>query len=234
MPCLNEARTIQKCVRQAQKTIEKMGKQCEIIVIDNMSADNSVDLARLAGAQVVIEKEKGYGAAIRAGIEAASGEIVIMGDSDCSYNFSYESIIPFLEACDKGADLVMGNRYKGGIKPGAMPKLHRYFGTPVMSFIVNMLFGTQIGDVNCGLRAFKKDSIKKLHLQSSGMELASEMVVLAALKKMTICEVATTLSPDERNRKPHLRSFRDGFRHLQVWIRLWFGYMLRTYSPVKI
>jgi len=213
MPCLNEAETVATCVRKAVAFIAESGISGEVVVADNGSTDGSQRLAENAGARVVAIAEKGYGNALMGGILAARGEYVIMGDSDDSYDFT--NLMPFVEELRKGADLVMGNRFAGGIEPGAMPPLHRYLGNPVLSFAGRLFFRSKIGDFHCGLRGFRKDSAIKLGLQATGMEFASEMVVKATLAKQTITEVPTTLSKDGRSHPPHLRSWRDGWRHLR-------------------
>jgi Glycosyl transferase family 2 len=183
------------------------------VVADNGSTDGSQQLARDAGARVVDIQDKGYGNALMGGILAARGEYVIMGDADDSYDFT--NLMPFIEELRKGSDLVMGNRFKGGIEPGAMPPLHKYLGNPVLSFVGRLFFRSKIGDFHCGLRGFRKDSAIALGLQATGMEFASEMVVKATLAKQKITEVPTTLKKDGRSRPPHLRSWRDGWRHLR-------------------
>jgi hypothetical protein len=213
MPCLNEAETVATCVRKAVKFIADSGITGEVVVADNGSTDGSRLLAEEAGARVVPVAEKGYGNALMGGILAARGEYVIMGDADDSYDFS--NLMPFVTELRGGADLVMGNRFKGGIAPGAMPKLHRYIGNPVLSFIGRLFFRSPIGDFHCGLRGFRRDSAIKLGLQATGMEFASEMVVKATLAKQKVTEVPTTLAKDGRSRPPHLRSWRDGWRHLR-------------------
>ncbi|HLH83156.1 MAG TPA: glycosyltransferase family 2 protein [Trebonia sp.] len=213
MPCLNEAETVATCVRKAMKFIADNGIAGEVVVADNGSTDGSQRLAEEAGARVVQVAEKGYGNALMGGILAARGEYVIMGDADDSYDFS--NLMPFVTELRGGADLVMGNRFKGGIAPGAMPPLHRYLGNPVLSFIGRLFFRSSIGDFHCGLRGFRRDSAIELGLQATGMEFASEMVVKATLAKQKITEVPTTLAKDGRSRPPHLRSWRDGWRHLR-------------------
>jgi hypothetical protein len=220
MPCLNEAETVATCVRKAVNFLAASGVDGEVLIADNGSTDGSQALAEQAGARVVDVAEKGYGNALMAGIAAARGEYVIMGDSDDSYDFT--NLMPFVEALRQGADLVMGNRFKGGIAPGAMPPLHRYLGNPVLSFVGRLFFRSPIGDFHCGLRGFRKDSVLKLGLQATGMEFASEMVVKATLAGQRVAEVPTTLSKDGRSRPPHLRSWRDGWRHLRF---------LLLYSP---
>jgi glycosyltransferase involved in cell wall biosynthesis len=213
MPCLNEAETVATCVHKAVTFIADSGIDGEVVVADNGSTDGSRQLAADAGARVVPIPERGYGNALMGGILAARGEYVIMGDADDSYDFT--NLMPFVTELRKGYDLVMGNRFKGGIAPGAMPPLHRYLGNPVLSFIGRLFFRSAIGDFHCGLRGFRRDSAIALGLQSTGMEFASEMVVKATLAKQKITEVPTPLAKDGRSRKPHLRSFRDGWRHLR-------------------
>jgi len=220
MPCLNEAETVERCVVKARKFLEANAVDGEVLVADNGSTDGSQQLAERAGARVVDVDERGYGSAIRAGTSAAYGRYVIMGDADDSYDFS--ALRPFLDQLREGADLVMGNRFQGGIAPGAMPALHQYLGNPVLSFIGRLLFKTHIGDFHCGLRGFSRDKILRLRLRTSGMEHASEIVVRATLARFRVVEVPTTLSPDGRSRPPHLRSWRDGWRHLRF---------LLMYSP---
>jgi glycosyltransferase involved in cell wall biosynthesis len=213
MPCLNEAETVAVCVRKAITFIADSGISGEVVVADNGSTDGSQQLAADAGARVVPISEKGYGNALMGGVLAARGEYVIMGDADDSYDFT--NLMPFITELRNGADLVMGNRFKGGIEKGAMPPLHRYLGNPVLSFIGRLFFRSKIGDFHCGLRGFRRDSAIKLGLQATGMEFATELVVKAALAKQTITEVPTTLSKDGRSRPPHLRTWRDGWRHLR-------------------
>ena len=213
MPCLNEARTVGGCVAKARASLERMGIDGEVVVADNGSTDGSQSVARAQGARVVSVARKGYGSAIQGGIAQSRGKYVIMGDADDSYDFS--RLEPFVEKLRQGDELVMGNRFKGGIKPGAMPWLHRYVGNPILTGILNLFFHTPIKDAHCGLRGFRKDAYERLHLTTPGMEFASEMVVRASLSKQKISEVPTTLSPDGRDRAPHLRSFRDGWRHLR-------------------
>ena len=213
MPCLNEAETVATCVRKAVAFISGSGIDGEVVVADNGSTDGSRELAAEAGARVVPIAEKGYGNALMGGILAARGEYVIMGDADDSYDFT--NLMPFVEELRQGADLVMGNRFKGGIEPGAMPRLHRYLGTPVLSFIGRLFFHSNIGDFNCGLRGFRRDAAIKLGLQATGMEFASEMIVKSALAHQRITEVPTTLGKGGRSRAPHLNTWRDGWRHLR-------------------
>ena len=213
MPCLNEAETLEVCIQKALASMEEMGVVGEVLIADNGSTDGSQDLARRSGARVVDVPTRGYGAALQGGIDAALGTYVIMGDADDSYDFS--NLAPFVEKLREGYDLVMGNRFLGGIAPGAMPPLHRYLGNPVLTGIGRLFFRSPSGDFHCGLRGFRRTSVLALGLQTTGMEFASEMVVKATLMKQRIAEVPTTLSPDGRSRAPHLRSWRDGWRHLR-------------------
>jgi glycosyltransferase involved in cell wall biosynthesis len=213
MPCLNEAETVATCVRKASGFLAESGISGEVLVADNGSTDGSQRLAADAGARVVPISDKGYGNALMGGIAAARGTYVIMGDADDSYDFT--NLMPFVNELRQGADLVMGNRFRGGIAPGAMPPLHKYLGNPVLSFVGRLFFRTKIGDFHCGLRGFNRDSVMALNLQATGMEFASEMVVKATLAGQRVTEVPTTLSKDGRSRPPHLRSWRDGWRHLR-------------------
>jgi hypothetical protein len=212
IPCLNEAQTLPSCVAKAKAFIERTSIVAEVLVSDNGSTDGSQELARSLGARVVDARERGYGAALITGIQAASGRFVIMGDGDDSYDFS--QLEGFVDKLRQGADLVMGNRFKGGIAPGAMPPLHRYLGNPILSWLGRSFFRVNVGDFHCGLRGFSRDAMLRLGLVSPGMEFATEMVAKAALAGYSIREVPTTLSPDGRNRPPHLRTWRDGWRHL--------------------
>lgn len=220
MPCLNEAETLETCVVKTLAFFEEQGIDGEVVIADNGSTDGSQQIARDAGARVVSVPDKGYGNALMGGIRAARGRFVAMGDADDSYDFA--TLGPFLDELRDGADLVMGNRFAGGIAPGAMPPLHRYLGNPVLSFVGRLFFGSKIGDFHCGLRAFRKESIMRLGLQTGGMEFASEMVVKATLAKYDIRECPTTLAKDGRTRPPHLNTWRDGWRHLRF---------LALYSP---
>jgi glycosyltransferase involved in cell wall biosynthesis len=220
MPCLNEAETLEKCIVKARAYLERSGINGEVVIGDNGSTDGSQEIARKAGARVVDVPRRGYGAAIMGAVEAAKGTYVIMGDSDDSYDFS--NLDKFVEKLREGYDLVMGNRFKGGIQPGAMPFLHKYLGNPVLSFIGRLFFKSDIGDFHCGLRGFRQDLVSRLGLQTTGMEFASELVVKSTLFKVKIAEVPTTLAPDGRSRPPHLRTWRDGWRHLRF---------LLIYSP---
>ena len=237
MPCLNEARTVKICIDKAKKFLSENNVEGEILIADNGSTDGSQDIARAAGARVVDISEKGYGAALIGGCNAALGKYVIMGDSDDSYDFL--NLMPFVEKLREGYDLVMGNRFKGGIEKGAMPPLHKYLGNPVLSFIGRVLYRSSIRDFHCGLRGYNKESIQKLNLHTTGMEYASEMVVQATLHKLKICEVPTTLKKDGRDRPPHLRSWSDGWRHLTFllmhsprWLFLYPGMFLWVIGTV--
>lgn len=220
MPCLNEAETLATCITKAQDYLRCHGISGEVVVADNGSTDGSQAIARSCGARVVAVPQRGYGAALIGGIAAARGRFVIMGDADDSYDFtSLQSIIKGLRA---GADIVMGNRFKGGIAPGAMPALHRYLGNPLLSWLGRLFFRIPIGDFHCGLRGFSNQRICALKLRTTGMEFASEMIVRAALAGYRIEEVPVTLRRDGRSRQPHLRTWRDGWRHLSF---------LLIYSP---
>ena len=218
MPCLNEARTVGVCIDKALACLQKLNAKGEVVVADNGSTDGSQDIARAHGARIVPVERKGYGSALQGGIAAASGKFVIMGDADDSYDFS--RLDGFIERLREGYDLVMGNRFRGGIMPGAMPWMHRYIGNPILSGILNLFFHSGVGDAHCGLRGFRKESYERLGLSTSGMEFASEMVVRACLQKQKISEVPVVLHPDGRDRPPHLRSFRDGWRHLRFLLLL--------------
>ena len=233
MPCLDEAETIATCIDKARDYLDHSGVQGEILVADNGSTDGSPEIAAEHGARVVRVDERGYGAALKAGISAAQGRFVIMGDADDSYDFS--NLHPFVKELRDGAELVMGNRFKGGIAPGAMPGLHKYLGNPVLSGIGRLFFKAPVGDFHCGLRGFDRKAISGLGLESRGMEFASEMVVKATLRQKAIAEVPTTLQPDGRSRPPHLNSWRDGWRHLRFlmlfcprWLFFYPGLLLLT------
>ncbi len=239
MPCLDEAETLETCIRKARRSADGLGLDLEVVVADNGSTDGSQDIARRNGAIVVDVDERGYGAALRAGIEHATADYVIMADADDSY--ALDDLGPFVEALDAGADLVMGNRFQGGIEPGAMPTLHRVLGNPVLSFIGRRLFATDIGDFHCGMRGFRRQAILDLDLRTTGMEFASEMVVRASLDDLDVREVPTTLRPDGRTREPHLRTWRDGWRHLRFlllfsprWLLLWPGVVLFTIGIIGL
>jgi len=216
MPCLNEAQTVGTCIEKAQQAFREGGIAGEVIVADNGSTDGSQEIASRLGARVVPVKERGYGSALMGGIAAATGKYIIMGDADDSYDFGH--IPRFLEELRAGDDLVMGNRFRGGILPGAMPPLHRYFGNPALTRIGRLFFGGSSGDFYCGLRGFSKRAYEKMDLRTKGMEFATEMVVKANLLGMKIGEVPTTLSPDGRGRPPHLRTWRDGWRTLRFFL----------------
>ncbi|PHR11092.1 MAG: dolichol-P-glucose synthetase [Aequorivita sp.] len=216
MPCLNEAETLAVCIKKAQGFFERENISGEVVIADNGSTDGSQQIAADLNAVVVNVPQKGYGSALRGGIEAANGKYIIMGDADDSYDF--ENLMPYILKLRDGYDLVMGNRFKGGIKKGAMPFLHKYLGNPVLSFIGRLFFKSKIGDFHCGLRGFSKEAYYKMELKTSGMEFASEMIVKASLKNLKIAEVPTILSPDGRSRPPHLNTWRDGWRHLRFLV----------------
>jgi glycosyltransferase involved in cell wall biosynthesis len=249
MPCLNEAETLAVCITKAQSYLTRSGVVGEIVIADNGSTDGSQQIARALGARVIEIAEKGYGSALIGGIEASRGTYVIMGDADDSYDFA--NLDGFVERLRAGDELVMGNRFMGGIEPGAMPPLHKYLGNPVLSAIGRFLFRSPIRDFHCGLRGFNRASINELHLQTTGMEFASEMVVKSTLEKRRVSEVPTTLTKDGRSRAPHLRSWRDGWRHLRFllifsprWLFLipgatafflgLFGTIALAFGPVEI
>lgn len=237
MPCLNEAETLATCIRKAQGFLAAHGVSGEVVIADNGSTDGSREIARGLGARVVEVPKRGYGAALQAGIAAARGLYVVMGDADDSYDFS--SLMPFLEKLRAGNDLVMGDRFAGGIAPGAMPFLHRYLGNPVLSFLGRLFFGLTCRDFHCGLRGFSREALLGLHLQTTGMEFASEMLVRAGLAKLKIASVPTKLAKDGRSRPPHLRTWRDGWRHLRFlllfsprWLFLYPGLALIAFGLV--
>lgn len=216
MPCLNEAETLELCIVEAQAALQEAGINGEIVIADNGSTDGSQEIARRLGARVVDVAAKGYGSALRGGIEAASGEYIVMADADGSYDFGHAPQI--LEKLREGYDLVMGNRFLGGVQPGAMPWHHYWIGNPILSGIGRLFFHCPAGDFHCGLRGFRKDAIERLNLTTTGMEFASEMVIKATLNGLKVAEVPTILRPDGRSRRPHLRSFRDGWRHLRFML----------------
>lgn len=220
MPCLNEEKTIGNCIEKAREAFRRLGIQGEVVVSDNGSTDDSVTISTEMGARVVHCPVKGYGAALINGINSARGDIVVMADADDTYDWS--AIGEFVNKVKEGYDLVMGNRFKGGIEPGAMPALHKYLGNPVLSAVARIAFNTRVGDFHCGMRGFRKQAIESLNLRSSGMEFATEMVANAARHQLRIAEIPTTLAVDKRDRPPHLRSFRDGWRHLRF---------ILTYAP---
>jgi glycosyltransferase involved in cell wall biosynthesis len=231
MPCLNEAETLATCIKKAQSFFNDNTIIGEIVIADNGSTDGSIAIAKSLNARVVHAEQKGYGSALKAGIEAANGTYIIMGDADDSYDFS--DLMPYLTQLRKGFDLVMGNRFKGGIAKDAMPFLHRYLGNPILSFVGRLFFKINIGDFHCGLRGFSQSAYKKMNLKTSGMEFASEMVVKSKLNNLSITEVPTTLKKDGRSRKPHLKTWSDGWRHLRFlmlyapnWLFLYPGILL--------
>jgi glycosyltransferase involved in cell wall biosynthesis len=233
MPCLNEAATVGVCVKKAMEALERYGIRGEVIVADNGSTDGSQQIAREMGARVVSVERRGYGSALQSGIAAARGQFVLMGDADDTYNFA--QLNEFVAKLHEGYDLVMGNRFKGKILPGAMPPLHRYLGNPVLTGLGRLFFKSPVGDFHCGLRAIRKDAIERLGLRTLGMEFASEMIVKASAFGLRVTEIPTTLAPDRRDRPPHLRTWRDGWRHLRFlllysprWLFLYPGTALFT------
>jgi len=220
IPCLNEEETIGICVEKAFRAFDEMGVKGEVVIGDNGSTDNSRKIAEQLGARVVGQPQRGYGAALMAAIDAAWGDYIIMADADDSYDWL--NLAPFIKKLDEGADVVMGNRFAGGIKPGAMPFLHRYLGNPVLSLLARIISKAPVGDFHCGMRGFTKDAYDKMNLKTHGMEFATEMVVRAARAGLKIAEVPIVLYPDKRSRPPHLRSFQDGWRHLRF---------IMTYGP---
>lgn len=237
MPCLNEAETLETCIRKAKKFLADNKVSGEVVIGDNGSTDGSQEIARRNGAIVIDVPLRGYGNAIKGAIAGSTGKYIAMGDSDDSYDFL--SLMPFLEKMRQGYDLCMGNRFKGGIAPGAMPFLHKYLGNPVLSFIGRLFFGGKMGDFHCGLRMFSRDAYYRMDVQTTGMEFASELVVKAMLLKMKITEVPTTLQPDGRSRPPHLRTWRDGWRHLRFllmyapkWLFLYPGLFLILFGLI--
>ncbi len=231
MPCLNEAETLAACIEKAQRAIDGGGLSAEIVVADNGSDDGSQVIARELGARVVEVKRKGYGSALIGGVEAARGRFIVMGDADDSYDFA--AIGPFVEKLREGFELVVGNRFQGGIEPGAMPWSHRWIGNPFLTRISRIFFHSPVGDTHCGLRGFTKDAFERMRLRATGMEFASEMVIKASLKGMRIVEVPVVLHPDGRSRPPHLRTWRNGWRHLRFmllfsprWLFLYPGLLL--------
>ena len=213
MPCLNEAETLETCIKKAQTFLYDNNVDGEILIADNGSTDGSIEIAKRNGARVINVDTRGYGAALIAGCNAAMGKYVIMGDSDDSYDFLH--LMPFVEKLREGYDLVMGNRFKGGIEKGAMPFSHRYIGNPVLSFIGRCFYSSKIRDFHCGLRGYNTERMRSIDLKTTGMEYASEMVVKATLYNFKITEVPTTLKKDGRSHAPHLNTWRDGWRHLK-------------------
>jgi glycosyltransferase involved in cell wall biosynthesis len=220
IPCLNEAETIGICIRKALDSFERIGIVGEVVVGDNGSTDGSQRIAEELGARVVPVEQRGYGAALTGGIAAARGRWVIMGDADDSYDFA--KLEPFVERLREGYDLVAGNRFKGGIRPGAMPWLHKYLGNPALTFISRRLHGAPVGDIYCGLRGFDREKVIALDVRSTGMEFAIEMIVKATMQGLRVTEVPTTLSPDAEGREPHLNTWRDGWKSMRL---------LLLYSP---
>lgn len=237
MPCLNEVETLAVCINKAKHFLKTNSIDGEIIIADNGSVDGSQEIAERAGARVVHIESKGYGSALMGGIEAAQEEFIIIGDADDSYDFS--NLQDFVNALDEGYDLVMGNRFQGGIMPGAMPFLHRYLGNPVLSWLARLFFRSNVRDFHCGLRGFRKEAILSLNLQTTGMEFASEMIVKATMKGLKIKEVPTILYPDGRTRPPHLRTWSDGWRHLRFlllysprWLFFYPGILLAIFGTL--
>ncbi|RAR75334.1 glycosyltransferase family 2 protein [Flavobacterium aciduliphilum] len=235
MPCLNEAETLEFCIKKAQDYFHEYKIDGEVVIADNGSTDGSQAIAIAHGARVVTVSEKGYGSALKGGFENALGTYIIMGDADDSYDFS--QLNPFIEKLREGYDVVIGNRFKGGIEKGAMPFLHRYLGNPVLSCIGRVFFNSKIGDFHCGLRGFSAEAYKKMNLTTTGMEFASEMIVKAHLINLKIAEVPTTLKKDGRSRPPHLNTWRDGWRHLRFlllyspkWLFLYPGIFLMLFG----
>ena len=231
LPCLNEVLTLEVCVEKCRLAAERNNIDIEIVVADNGSTDGSIALAESLGCRVINVEKKGYGSALISGIRGAQGKFVVMGDADDSYDFS--DIEQFVVNLRKGADIVIGNRFKGGVQPGAMPPLHRYLGNPVLSFLGRIFYNTDIGDFHCGLRGFNREKVLSLGLRCSGMEFASEMLCKAVIHKFNIVETPIKLYPDGRDRAPHLRSWRDGWRHLRFllihspnWLFIYPGLLL--------
>lgn len=220
MPCLNEERTLGGCIEKAQRAFREMGIVGEVVVADNGSTDGSVAIAESRGARVVHEPRKGYGSALMTGIAAACGSVVVVADADDSYDWT--TLGDFVKKIEEGYDLVMGNRFKGGIEPGAMPALHRYLGNPVLSTLARVMYRIPIADFHCGMRAFTREAFERMNVRTPGMEFATEMVINASHAGLRIAEIPTRLYPDKRDRPPHLRSFRDGWRHLRFML---------TYAP---
>src|SRR5579875_604127 len=219
IPCLNEVRTVGRCVATALAALRERGLPAEVLVADNGSSDGSPEAARDAGARVVPVREAGYGNALRGGIAAARGNYIVIGDADDTYDFS--QVGGLLDVLERGYDLVVGNRFHGGIAPGAMPWMHRRIGTPFLTRLLALLHGSPLGDSQCGLRAFRKDAYESWGLTSSGMEFASEMIARACRCGARLAEAPATLSPNPQGRTPHLRPFRDGWRHLRLILGLW-------------
>jgi glycosyltransferase involved in cell wall biosynthesis len=239
MPCLNEAETLAACIDNALGFLNKQGISGEVLIADNGSTDGSQELARRQGARVVDVPVRGYGSALYHGTQAARGKYVIMGDSDGSYDLA--NLMPFVDKLRSGHELVMGNRFQGGIKPGAMPWKNRWIGNPLLSGIGRLFFHCPVGDFHCGLRGYSRQAFEKMDLRTTGMEFASEMVIKATLQKMRLAEVPTTLSPHGRSRPPNLRPWRDGWRHLRFmllfsprWLFLYPGFLAMVVGLVVI
>ena len=239
LPCLNEAETLEVCINKAKRSIEELGIDGEVLVADNGSSDNSTEIAMSNGARVVDVPTKGYGSALLAGFKDARGKFIIMADADDSY--SLDEISEFISELRKGADLVMGNRFAGTIHSGAMPWLHKYIGNPILSFVGRLFFKSKIRDFHCGLRGLNRERILELDLNTPGMEFASEIVVKALLSNYKIVEVPTDLKPDGRSRAPHLRTWRDGWRHLRFllfysprWLFFYPGLLTATVGLIGI
>ena len=237
MPCLNEAETLETCIKKAMSWIQRSGVDAEVLIADNGSTDGSQEIARSMGARVVDVPERGYGSALYYGSKAALGDYIIMGDSDDSYDFS--ELDGFVAKLDEGYDLVMGNRFLGGIEPGAMPWKNRYIGNPVLTWVGRVLFRCPAKDFHCGIRGYTREAFERMDLRTTGMEFASEMVIKATVLEMKVSEVPTTLSKDGRSRPPHLRPWRDGWRHLRFmllfsprWLFLWPGVVLSLLSAI--
>ncbi|MBD3376652.1 glycosyltransferase [candidate division KSB1 bacterium] len=231
LPCLNEEETVGLCVRKARQTLSRLGLHGEVIVADNGSTDRSIDIAIQEGARVITESRKGYGSAYRAGIKAAKGKLIVMADSDDSYDLT--DLKRFIDPLLNGTDFVIGDRLRGHIEKGAMPWLHRYIGNPILTRLLNIFFRAKIGDAHCGMRSFTKDAYHSMNLQTTGMEFASEMIIKALQRDLRIKQIPVTLNPDGRSRPPHLRSFRDGWRHLRfmllyspTYLYFWPGFSL--------
>lgn len=218
MPCLNEEKTLRKCLVEATNFLKDNNINGEVLVADNGSTDNSINIIKECNVRYINVKDKGYGNALKAGFKESKGKYIIMGDSDNSYDFY--NLMPFIDKLDQGYDLVMGNRFKGGIEKGAMPFINRYIGNPILSFLAKVCFPCNINDFHCGLRGFPKDKILKLNLESPGMELASEIIIKSVINNYQTIEIPTVLRNNGVERKPHLRPFRDGMRHLKLIIKL--------------
>ena len=218
IPCLNEIQTLERAIGMAQDLIRECGSDGEVVVADNGSTDGSRDVAKRCGARVVEVPAKGYGNALRGGIAGAKGDILVMGDADTTYDFREAKVL--VESVERGADLAMGSRLRGTIDAGAMPPLHRYLGTPVLSLLIRILYRLPISDCNCGMRAFSRQAYDRMQLQSGGMEFASEMLCRAGKLKLVVTENPISLHKDPRDRQPHLRTWRDGWRHLKLILRM--------------